>query len=171
MKRTSDALSETFQVADVTPPSDNSNGTGGGSGGGGGGSNATRPTSSNSNKKRNKLIKSCGFCRRRKLRCDQQKPMCSTCISRNLVACQYAEEFNKSVEKKAIYGTFSNMELLKKIDDLENKIQLLENDRNTNPPTNFMYSSSNFPLLNATACGESTETSSPLSDGCHKPVC
>ncbi|CAI4064259.1 hypothetical protein N7582_002654 [Saccharomyces uvarum] len=169
MKRTSDALSETFQVADVTPPSDNSNGTGGGSGGGGGGSNATRPTSSNSNKKRNKLIKSCGFCRRRKLRCDQQKPMCSTCISRNLVACQYAEEFNKSVEKKAIYGTFSNMELLKKIDDLENKIQLLENDRNTNPPTNFMYSSSNFPLLNATACGESTETSSPLSDGVINP--
>ncbi|KOG96660.1 Yrr1p DI49_4997 [Saccharomyces eubayanus] len=170
MKRTSDALLENFQVADATPLSDNgnANGTAGGDGGGDG-SNAARLTSSNGNKKRNKLIKSCGFCRRRKLRCDQQKPMCSTCISRNLVDCQYAEEFNKSVEKKAIYGTFSNVELLKKIDDLENKIRTLENNRNTNSPTNFVCSSSNFSLLNSTTCGGSTESPDPLPNGVINP--
>ncbi|CAI4065037.1 hypothetical protein SUVZ_08G1970 [Saccharomyces uvarum] len=167
MKRTSDALLESFQVADITPPSDNGNGTVGG--GGGGGTNAARPTSSNGNKKRNKLIKSCGFCRGRKIRCDQQKPMCSTCISRSLMDCQYAEEFNKDIEKKAIYGTSTNVELLKKIDDLENKIRALENGKNTDFPTNFMHSSSSFSLSNATACGGSTESSSPLPEGVINP--
>ncbi|CAI4065041.1 hypothetical protein SUVZ_08G1980 [Saccharomyces uvarum] len=145
MKRTSDGLSETLQVDDITPPSESGN------------------------KKRNKLIKSCGFCRRRKLRCDQQKPICSTCISRNLMDCQYAEEFNKDIEKKAIYGTFTNVELLKKIDDLENKIHTLENDKSPDSPTKFMHSSSSFPLLNAATCRGFSESSSPLLDGVINP--
>lgn len=38
---------------------------------------------------RRKPIKSCTFCRKRKLRCDQKKPICSACAQRNLTDCTY----------------------------------------------------------------------------------
>ncbi|QHS76263.1 Yrr1p [Saccharomyces paradoxus] len=164
MKRRSDALLGTFQATNVTPPSDNGNSTAGGANG----SNSVTPTSTGG-KKRNKLIKSCGFCRRRKLRCDQQKPMCSTCISRNLTTCQYADEFNKDIEKKATYGPYPNAELLKKVEDLENKIRILESEKNTNSSASSMYTSPNFPPLDTSVCETSTETSSPLPDGVINP--
>lgn len=40
-------------------------------------------------KRRRKPIKSCTFCRQRKLKCDQKKPVCSSCKSRNLYNCTY----------------------------------------------------------------------------------
>ena len=40
-------------------------------------------------KTRNKLIKSCLYCRRRKLKCNKQHPMCGTCLSRNFKECIY----------------------------------------------------------------------------------
>ncbi|EDO15549.1 hypothetical protein Kpol_1042p7 [Vanderwaltozyma polyspora DSM 70294] len=40
-------------------------------------------------KKRKKKIKSCLFCRKRKLRCGQEKPMCSTCQTRGFATCEY----------------------------------------------------------------------------------
>ena len=164
MKRRSDALLGSFQATNVTPPSDNSNSTAGGANG----SNSGTPTST-SGKKRNKLIKSCGFCRRRKLRCDQQKPMCSTCISRNLTTCQYAEEFNKNIEKKATYGPYPNADLLKKVEELENKIRILEAEKNTNSSASSMYTSPNFPPLGTSVGEGSTVTSSPLPDGVINP--
>ncbi|CAI4036462.1 hypothetical protein SMKI_15G3090 [Saccharomyces mikatae IFO 1815] len=164
MKRKSDALLGTFQTAEVTPPSDNSNGTVGGGNG-----NNSGISTFNSGKKRNKLIKSCSFCRRRKLRCDQQKPMCSTCVSRNLMTCRYAEEFNKNIEKKAIYGSHSTAELSKKIEELENKIRILEAEKNITSSVSSTYTSPNFPLSSASGCGGSTNTSSPLPGGVINP--
>lgn len=40
-------------------------------------------------KTRRKLIKSCAFCRKRKLRCDQKKPICATCSQRRFSTCIY----------------------------------------------------------------------------------
>ncbi|CAI4051745.1 Yrr1p SKDI_15G3110 [Saccharomyces kudriavzevii IFO 1802] len=165
MKRRSNDLLETFEAADVTPPSDNGDGKSGGASASG----TVTASASGSGRKRNKLIKSCGFCRRRKLRCDQRKPMCSTCISRNLTTCQYAEEFNKNIEKKSIYGSYSNSDLIKKIEGLEDKIRYLENEKGINSPTSAVYTSPNFSLSNTSACGGSTETSSPLPDGVINP--
>lgn len=39
--------------------------------------------------KRRKVARSCEFCRRRKLKCDQMRPQCSTCRSRGLNICRY----------------------------------------------------------------------------------
>lgn len=43
-------------------------------------------------RRRRKAIKSCAFCRRRKLRCDQKRPRCSTCIARKLPECVYSHD-------------------------------------------------------------------------------
>ncbi|CCC70515.1 hypothetical protein NCAS_0F00310 [Naumovozyma castellii] len=43
-------------------------------------------------KKRRKPITSCAFCRQRKLKCDQKRPICSTCIGRKLTTCVYADD-------------------------------------------------------------------------------
>lgn len=40
-------------------------------------------------KRRRKPIKSCAFCRQRKLKCDQRKPVCSSCKARNFYNCIY----------------------------------------------------------------------------------
>ena len=44
--------------------------------------------------KRHKPIRSCSFCRKRKLKCDQQKPICSSCKSRELSECIYTDNSN-----------------------------------------------------------------------------
>lgn len=49
-------------------------------------------------KRRRKAIKSCAFCRKRKLRCDQQKPMCSTCKARNHKECVYNTGFENELD-------------------------------------------------------------------------
>ena len=41
-------------------------------------------------RRRRKPIKSCTFCRQRKLKCDQKRPICSSCKSRNLYNCTYS---------------------------------------------------------------------------------
>ncbi|KAH3901879.1 uncharacterized protein SCDLUD_001663 [Saccharomycodes ludwigii] len=48
-------------------------------------------------RKRNKQIKSCLECRKRKLRCDRKIPKCSSCISRNLTECLYVNHENHIV--------------------------------------------------------------------------
>lgn len=50
-------------------------------------------------KKRNKLVKSCTFCRKRKMKCDQNRPRCSTCVSRNMQTCEYSEALGKQNPK------------------------------------------------------------------------
>lgn len=46
--------------------------------------------------KRHKPIKSCTFRRKRKLKCDQQKPMCSSCKSREMNECIYSDLIAKA---------------------------------------------------------------------------
>ncbi|CCH62001.1 hypothetical protein TBLA_0G00520 [Henningerozyma blattae CBS 6284] len=42
-------------------------------------------------KKRRTIIKTCTFCRKRKLKCDKRKPRCSSCVTRNLPECVYID--------------------------------------------------------------------------------
>ncbi|CCF59285.1 hypothetical protein KAFR_0G02520 [Kazachstania africana CBS 2517] len=44
-------------------------------------------------KRRRKPPKSCSFCRKRKLKCDQKKPICSNCLSRKFDSCLYPDSF------------------------------------------------------------------------------
>lgn len=59
--------------------------------------------------KRHKPIKSCTFCRRRKLKCDKMKPRCSSCKSRGLNECFYMDTANQpndtSIAKKSSHIT------------------------------------------------------------------
>lgn len=98
--------------------------------------------------KRRKPIKSCAFCRKRKLRCDQQKPMCSTCKTRGRSGCLYTEKFTHKIETKELFGSTPNIELLKRIEDLEKRLddkELTEKDVALstspfrNPYANFYY--------------------------------
>ncbi|SMN22982.1 similar to Saccharomyces cerevisiae YOR172W YRM1 Zn2-Cys6 zinc-finger transcription factor that activates genes involved in multidrug resistance [Maudiozyma saulgeensis] len=57
--------------------------------------------------KRHKPIRSCAFCRKRKLKCDQQKPMCSSCKSRDMHECIYTDSNSKPSGKatSSVNGT------------------------------------------------------------------
>lgn len=43
-------------------------------------------------KKRKTIIKTCTFCRRRKLKCDKKRPRCTSCVTRNLSECVYLDD-------------------------------------------------------------------------------
>ncbi|CAI4051778.1 Yrm1p SKDI_15G3190 [Saccharomyces kudriavzevii IFO 1802] len=98
-------------------------------------------------RKRRKPIKSCAFCRKRKLRCDQQKPVCSTCKARRRTDCLYTEEFGHSIESEELFGNTPNIELLKRVEELEKRLDdkglVKENSTKTktpkNPYANFYY--------------------------------
>ncbi|KAL6949915.1 hypothetical protein ACO0QE_000582 [Hanseniaspora vineae] len=52
-------------------------------------STTLQQASANGKKKRNKLIKSCLYCRSKKLKCDKKHPICGTCKSRDFTECIY----------------------------------------------------------------------------------
>lgn len=66
---------------------------------------AAKPPEEKPKRKRRKITKSCAFCRKRKLRCDQKRPICSTCAVRGFTQCVYSNEVgvntNGSVETEA----------------------------------------------------------------------
>lgn len=83
-------------------------------------------------RKRRKPIKSCTFCRRRKLRCDQLKPMCSTCVARELPECVYVESAPTPHEMAGSSGndprdSAPNGNLLSKVNELEKQLQDVAN--------------------------------------------
>lgn len=73
--------------------------------------------------KRQKPIKSCAFCRKRKLRCDQKKPSCSTCVTRGLTECVYSEKFRTGMVSEDIFSSTPNVTLLKKVSELERQLE------------------------------------------------
>lgn len=74
-------------------------------------------------RKRRKAIKQCLFCRKRKLKCDKQKPMCSTCSSRGLSECIYVEKYSHDVNAKELFKSTPNVELLARIKELEDELK------------------------------------------------
>ncbi|CCK72957.1 Yrm1p KNAG_0M01040 [Huiozyma naganishii CBS 8797] len=60
--------------------------------------------------RRRKRVKSCLFCRHRKLKCDQAVPLCSSCKVRNKTVCIYADSPDDGwspldLEREALCGT------------------------------------------------------------------
>lgn len=92
-------------------------------------------------RKKRKLIKSCTFCRRRKLKCDQLKPVCSSCKARDQV-CEYIDlpelipESSSPTEVRSPSPetdepTVTNELLLDGINNLQRQIQKLNNRVNS----------------------------------------
>lgn len=78
-------------------------------------------------KTRNKPVKSCRFCRQRKLKCDQKKPICSSCTSRNLTICEYTVSDtnlrikNNSIPRERI--DIQQSHLISKVSTLERQVE------------------------------------------------
>lgn len=87
---------------------------------------STESSSTVATRKRRKVIKSCAFCRKRKLRCDQQKPMCSTCIARRLPECLYTNSFDHDLDTSELFGSLPNVKLLRKLNELEKQLEKTE---------------------------------------------
>ncbi|KAL6946568.1 hypothetical protein ACO0RG_000723 [Hanseniaspora osmophila] len=62
------------------------------------------PVNANGKKKRNKLIKSCLYCRSKKLKCDKKHPICGTCQSRGLTECVYLSHPELKQTKQTLSG-------------------------------------------------------------------
>ncbi|SCU92809.1 LAFA_0F13014g1_1 [Lachancea sp. 'fantastica'] len=75
-------------------------------------------------KKRRKTIKQCLFCRKRKLKCDKKKPMCSTCASRGLKECVYVEHFGPELTTQELLKNTPNLELINRVKELEEELKL-----------------------------------------------
>lgn len=73
-------------------------------------------------RKRRKATKSCAFCRKRKLRCDQKRPICSTCQARKFTQCIYVNELDNGNGKgdAEVEGP--------SLDTLTDDLQKMEND-------------------------------------------
>lgn len=86
-------------------------------------------------KRRRKQVKSCLFCRKRKLRCNKLKPMCQQCQDRKLPTCVYMDEYSHvEVSLDDVYDKYPNVELLQRINELENKIRVLKENQTITPP-------------------------------------
>ncbi|CCK70945.1 Pdr8p KNAG_0F02830 [Huiozyma naganishii CBS 8797] len=81
-----------------------------------------------SKKRRRKEVRNCLFCRKRKLKCDRAKPKCSQCRNRNLPTCLYTNRFNFDISDSMteIFQDTPNVDLLKKISTLEDRVKELE---------------------------------------------
>lgn len=104
-------------------------------------------------KKRFKPLKSCAFCRKRKLKCDKQKPRCSSCARRNLPVCVYIE--NAFTAEMVQNGTVSSLQLLERIRTLEkqladketkNMLKSINESRSNDYGLNMMSDASKSPL-------------------------
>ncbi|BAP70282.1 zinc finger transcription factor YRR1 [Kluyveromyces marxianus] len=77
-------------------------------------SNEARVKKSNP-KRRRKLIRSCTFCRKRKLKCDRARPMCTGCRMRGLSECVYTDGLNQQTSPDGRFSGAPNEELLQEI--------------------------------------------------------
>ncbi|KAL3233209.1 hypothetical protein RNJ44_05125 [Nakaseomyces bracarensis] len=76
---------------------------------------------------RKKVVRACAFCRRRKLKCDTARPMCSTCVSRKLQVCIYEEHVDtREVKLEEVFDSVPNVALLKKVEELEKALKAVD---------------------------------------------
>lgn len=74
-------------------------------------------------KKRRKLIKSCVFCRKRKLKCDRKRPRCTGCEMRKLPECIYTDDYNFDVTYDELFSDSPNIQLLREINSLKKQLK------------------------------------------------
>lgn len=66
--------------------------------------NVTPVTDAPAKKRRRKLMKTCLFCQKRKLKCDRARPKCQQCATRKLPECIYTNAFNFDVTVEELIG-------------------------------------------------------------------
>ncbi|SCU79292.1 LANO_0A05732g1_1 [Lachancea nothofagi CBS 11611] len=74
-------------------------------------------------RRRRKVVRSCTFCRQRKLKCDQQKPMCGSCRGRKLPECVYTNGFNFQLTSDELFSSKPNVTLIRRIQELEEALE------------------------------------------------
>ena len=87
-----------------------------------------KPVANGKKGKRRKIIKSCAFCRKRKLKCNQTRPMCQQCLIRKMPQCIYTEEFNYALSNRDLFGQVPNVALIQKIENLQTLLKENDND-------------------------------------------
>ncbi|CUS23233.1 LAQU0S09e00122g1_1 [Lachancea quebecensis] len=70
-------------------------------------------------RRRRKIIKSCTFCRQRKLKCDHKRPKCGSCLARKIPECIYMDTLNLQLSSDELYSNKPNVALLRRIQELE----------------------------------------------------
>lgn len=70
-------------------------------------------------RKRRQVVKSCAFCRSRKIRCDRVKPKCENCRSRHTTDCIYTDDSHVQLSRDELFGNKPNVLLLQRINELE----------------------------------------------------
>lgn len=75
-------------------------------------------------KRRRKIVRSCTFCRKRKLKCDHAKPMCNQCVERKLPNCLYTDDFNFQLTTDELFSDSPNVELIRRVKELEGKLAI-----------------------------------------------
>ncbi|AGO13644.1 AaceriAGL233Cp [[Ashbya] aceris (nom. inval.)] len=79
-------------------------------------------------KTRRKVSKSCVFCRKRRVKCNKARPKCSTCIGKGLPECVYLSEFTHDVNSRELFSSTPNVELLRRIDELETELARMKSE-------------------------------------------
>ncbi|CAI4670273.1 BAF_collapsed_G0041460.mRNA.1.CDS.1 [Saccharomyces cerevisiae] len=110
------------------------------------------PVSSGKKGKRRKVIKSCAFCRKRKLKCSQARPMCQQCVIRKLPQCVYTEEFNYPLSNTELFEQVPNVALVQKIENLQTLLK--ENDNNNAKPVYCRSSENPLRSLRTSVLGD-----------------
>lgn len=90
----------------------------------------TSSVSNTPKKRRNKPIKSCTFCRQKKLRCDQKRPRCKTCTQRGRKACIYSD----LEAAKEMQDLDSDEELKNRVGNLEERLRQIEDNKESITP-------------------------------------
>lgn len=117
-------------------------------------------------KTRNKPVKSCRFCRQRKLKCDQKRPICSSCTSRNLTICEYTvSETNLKIKSHSITRDPLDVQqshLISKVSTLERQVEeITRRSPAGNSSTNISaLQYKNDPLFRPTTVQPEPETAS-----------
>lgn len=102
---------------------------------------------------RNKPVKSCSFCRHRKLKCDKKRPICSSCKSRNLATCVYTDTRRKPTISDVVPTELGleQTRLISKVNTLERQVEeITRRSPSSNSSTTPTPMYKNNPLFIAT---------------------
>ncbi|CEP63426.1 uncharacterized protein LALA0_S08e02190g [Lachancea lanzarotensis] len=116
-------------------------------------------------RRRRKTIKSCTFCRQRKLKCDQKKPMCGACQARKLPECIYTDGFNFQLTSDELFSKQPNVALLRRIKELEETLDKSTLDEDPHAETDFCSSNGNSTNTSERDPGSGTSISDVSSGG------
>ncbi|GMM57716.1 hypothetical protein DAKH74_043320 [Maudiozyma humilis] len=119
---------------------------------------------------------SCTFCKKRKLKCNQTRPVCGQCKKRGLQLCVYPRDTPLPIPSEELYSKFPNLKLAQRVSQLETEARLRELSYSTDtvdsPPrlkryfdsgTGSIYGPSSLKCISNTKVGSRQDFSMKLS--------